>query len=205
MENKYQFLNQMVIGMVDSIDKKALEANITRLSATDDKGTTIEPQLDPDDPEFMSFYLLYVLLARFVRAHLTQLGVVNPEAAAAMTIISNLTMLANLLKNGSNPFTVIDFAKALLQDKIPSDSYSCSGGFSGDEVNLLLPVSKLDFFIKLFPDIVYLTIVNKVKTLPDMCQVAIGCLNDTIKYSKQLSLPDKPVITDKGTHLEFPI
>jgi hypothetical protein len=160
----------------------------------------------PGDSEFMSFYLLYLLLARFVRGYLTQLGVVNPEAAAAMPNVANLAGLANLLKNGSNPFTVVGFARELLQDRISVDSYSLSGGFSGDEVNLLLPVYKLDFFIKLFPDVVYLSVVdNKVKTPADICKVAISSLTDTIKSSKLAALPDRPVISQRGDHLEFPI
>jgi hypothetical protein len=204
--NKYAFLNQVAAGLVGAIDSKMLEANIARLSRVDEKGTTIEPQLMPGDSEFMSFYLLYLLLARFVRGYLTQLGVVNPEAAAAMPIVANLAGLANLLKNGSNPFTVVDFARELLQDRISVDSYSLSGGFSGDEVNLLLPVYKLDFFIKLFPDVAYLSVVdNKVKTPADICKVAISSLTDTIKSSKLAALPDRPVISQRGDHLEFPI
>jgi hypothetical protein len=207
MENhdKYTFLNQIAVGMVSSIDKAMLEANIERLSRLDEKGTSVFPQLMPDDSEFMCFYLLYLLLTKISKNCIQQLVLQNPEAAE--TLIEKLALLSNCLENGDKPLSIGDFAKILSQDAIPAFSSSLSGGFDGGAgESLPVPVIKLNFFCGLLSDILFpATADNKVQTLPDMCSVAISALNDTIKSSKLAVLPTKPTITDRGSHLEFPI
>jgi hypothetical protein len=202
--NKYGFLTQMVIEMVNSIDVEALQVNIMRLAAFDLNGTSTAPQLEPCDPEFMTFYLFYLLLARITRFRIQQLTVENPQTAAQL--VKKLTLLCNVLKDGAEPFSVTDFCSSLTEGLLPGDSYSCSGGFSGDQVNLQIPVDKFDFFIKLFPDVLYGAVTDKkVKTLPDMCHAAIDALGDTIKNFRQPPVPDRPTIVQRGDHLEFPI
>jgi hypothetical protein len=204
MESKYEFLTQLVVRMVDLVDGHMLQANTARLATFDDRGTSIYPQLDPGDPEFMTFYLFYLLLARITRFRIQQLTVQNPAAAAHL--VKNLTLLCNALKNGNQPFSTTDFCSLLTQGLLPGDSYSLSGGFSGDENNLQIPVDKLDFATRLLPDLIYLSIIDpKVKTPVDMARVGISLLTDTIKYSKQPPIPDKPIIVQKGDHLEFPL
>jgi hypothetical protein len=202
--NKYEFLTQLAVRMVDSINEDVLSANILRLAATDEQGTSLSAQLVPGDPEFMSFYLFYLLLTRLTRAHVQRLTVENSEAAA--NLVEKLTLLVNCLKNGFKPFSAKDVCSLLTQGLLPADSYSISGGFSGDDNVCPVPVDKLDFATRLLPDILYLSASdNKVRTLPDMCRLGIDCLQDSIKYFKQPPIPDKPVITARGDHLEFPI
>jgi len=204
MESKYEFLTSMVVGMIGSIDGDALQANIERLSEFDSNGTSTSPQLEPSDPEFMTFYLFYLLLARITRFHIQKLTVENPQKAAQL--VKKLTLLCNALKDGCEPFSTTDFCSSLTEGLLPGDSYSCSGGFSGDQVNLRIPVDKFDFFIKLFPDVLYGAVTDKkVKTLPDMCHAAIDALGDTIKNFRQPPVPDRPTIVQRGDHLEFPI
>lgn len=202
MESKYEFLTSMVVKMVDAIDGDVLQANIQRLSAFDSNGTSTAPQLVPCDPEFMTFYLFYLLLTRLTRAHVQRLTVENPQKAAQL--VEKLTLLCNCLKDGCQPFSITDFCSSLTEGLLPGDSYSCSGGFSGDQVNLQIPVDKFDFFIKLFPDVLYGAVTDKkVKTLPDMCHAAIDALNDTVKNFRQPPVPDRPSIIEHGDHLEF--
>jgi hypothetical protein len=195
--NKYQFLNQMVMGMVDSIDKNMLETNITRLLKVDERVWTVEPQLGPEDPEFMPFYLLYLLLVRFTISYIQKLALQNNETANPK--MEKLALFANCLQDGIKPFNIVDFAKILSQDMIPADSYSLSGGYGGDYDKCQVPVSKLDFFCGLLPDILYSSITkdNKVKTLPDMCQLAIDYLSETVKRSTTIK-------KDKSGHFQLP-
>jgi len=124
----------------------------------------------------------------------------------AAHLVKKLTMFCNVLKNGCEPFSVTDFCSLLTQGLLPADSSSLSGGFVNDEGNLSVPVDKMDLATRILPDILFLSANDsKVKTPADMAKVGIGCLEDTIKYSKTPPVPDKPTIIQKGDHLEFPI
>jgi|GEM_PF-2729252 hypothetical protein len=202
--SKYEFLTQLAVRMVDSIDGDMLQNNVARLAEFDEKGTSISPQLMPSDPEFPTFFLFYLLLTRITRFRIQQLTVQNPEVAAHL--VKKLTMFCNVLKNGCEPFSVTDFCSLLTQGLLPADSSSLSGGFVNDEGNLSVPVDKMDLATRILPDILFLSANDsKVKTPADMAKVGIGCLEDTIKYSKTPPVPDKPTIIQKGDHLEFPI
>jgi hypothetical protein len=205
MENsKYEFLLQMAVKMVDSIDSDMLQVNVQRLAQFDEQGTSVSPQLMPSDPEFPTFFLFYLLLTRITRFRIQQLTIQNPAAAASL--VRKLTLLLNALKSGYELFSDSDFCSLLTQGLLPADSSSLSGGFVNDEGNLSVPESKLDFATRLLPDILFLSANDsKVKTPADMAKVGIGCLEDTIKYSKQPPIPDRPTIITKGDHLEFPI
>lgn len=201
--NKYEFLTQLAVRMVDSIDGDMLQANVARLAEFDERGTSISPQLMPSDPEFPTFFLFYLLLTRITRLRIQTLTIQNPAAAAGL--VRKLTLLLNALKSGYEPFGDSDFCSLLTQGLLPADSSSLSGGFVNDEGNLSVPESKLDFATRLLPDVLFLSANDsKVKTLADMAKVAISSLEDTVKYYKT-PIPSKPIIITKGDHLEFPL
>jgi hypothetical protein len=201
--NKYEFLTQLAVRMVDSIDGDMLQANVARLAEFDERGTSISPQLMPSDPEFPTFFLFYLLLTRITRFRIQTLTIQNPAAAAGL--VRKLTLLLNALKSGYEPFGDSDFCSLLTQGLLPADSSSLSGGFVNDEGNLSVPESKLDFATRLLPDVLFLSANDsKVKTLADIAKVAISSLEDTVKYYKT-PIPSKPIIITKGDHLEFPL
>ena len=199
-DEKYGFLYGLITGLAASLDKAVLETNIGRLQEMCD-GSPVAELLRPDDPGFMTFYLLYLLLARLSLSYIKQEGL-ELDSTKARPILECLALLATVLQNGDNPWTYETYSKALSEDKIPVDYSAISSGL--EEGNIKLSAIYIDYFTKLLPDILWPSYNERVSSFADMADKAMGFLATEVNQAVKVGTT-KEITKGQDGHFQLPL